>query len=327
MHFRIASASPIRLLSAMTSQPIIAGLDFSEGSGAALVRAADLAERFHVRLHLVHARPTVQVHTDFGGAAPEVADGSLEGRVRDFARRALGGAEAFDEVHPEIVVRHSEAASDALVHYAEEVEAGLIVMGTHGRRGVRHFLMGSVAEEVVRLAPCPVLTVPDAAARTAPGPDAPVLVPVDFSDANAEALTAARLVADQFRAPVELVHVVEEPGPYPSVYDDVQGLLPMIVPVFATARGGRTAGQLTEHLQRFGEEQGLESPRCHVRYGQPAHEILAVAEESQAGLIVMATEGLKGLQHALLGSVTERTLRRAPCPVLSVRSALVHGDG
>jgi nucleotide-binding universal stress UspA family protein len=292
-------------------QPIVVGLDFSGGSEAALLRAADLAERLRARLHLVYAAPTMRV--EHGDESFDETVQSVERRTRAFAEDALGGPKGFDVIGPEVVVRRGEAAADAVLRYADEVGAGLIVIGTHGRRGVRRFLMGSVAEEVVRRAPCPVLAVPLAAARTAPGPDAPVLVPVDFSAVNRDAVAAARVVASQFDAPVELVHVVERTGPYPDFYGDIPGLLTFYDTVTDTG------GKAEPHLRRFAEENGG-ADACHIRRGQPQRIIGELAEERGAGLIVMATHGLTGLDHALLGSVTERTLRHAPCPVLALRA-------
>lgn len=77
--------------------------------------------------------------------------------------------------------------------------------------------------------------------------------------------------------------------------------------------------QVEAHLRRFGEEVGGIAG-YHVRRGRPDHVIAEVADEIGAGLIVMATHGLTGLDHALIGSVTERTLRHAPCPVLALRA-------
>lgn len=298
-----------------THQPIVVGLDFSEGAEAALVRAADLAERFHAGLHLLHA--SAPVYSEYGGIQPEHSGNSYENRVRAFAERALGGAEAVDVIGPKVVIRRGEAPADALVRYADEVEAGLVVVGTHGRRGVTHFLVGSVAAEVVRRSACPVLTVPNAAARTAPGPNAPVLVPVDVSAPNADALAAARLVAAQFAAPVELVHVLEGNAHHRAI------------PSLLTLNDTVTAGSATEGLdagaalRRFVAEAAEEGAvSTHIRRGRPAREIVDRAREVQAGLIVMATHGLTGLDHAIIGSVTERTLRAAPCPVLSLRAVV-----
>ncbi|MEP0548902.1 MAG: universal stress protein [Rhodothermales bacterium] len=297
----------------MTTQPIVVGLDFSEGAEAALIRAADLAERFHTRLHLVHSSSTA--YSEYGGTKAGPAGNSYEQRMRAFAERALGGAKAVDVIGPEIVVRRGEAAADAVVRYADEIGAGLVVVGTHGRRGVSHFLMGSVAAEVVRRSPCPVLTVPNAAARTAPGPSAPVLVPVDLSAANDDALAAARLVADQFAAPVELVHVLEGKAAH---HRPIPSLLTINDTVTDTVTVDRNAGSA---LRRLVEETvGDGAARTHIRHGRPAREIVDLAREIGAGLIVMATHGRTGLDHTIIGSVTERTLRAAPCPVLSLRA-------
>jgi nucleotide-binding universal stress UspA family protein len=295
------------------SPTIVCALDFSEGSEAALVRAADLAERLHARLYLLHAHPLFL--TEYGSAPqPEEPDEVSQDHIRTFAERALGGEEALDVLGPTLAVRHGEHAADAVLDYAGEVGADLLVLGTHGRRGVRHLLIGSVAEEVVRRAPCPVLTVPNAARRTAPSPTAPVLVPVDFSGPSRTALARAKAFAAPFGAPVELVHVLADAAPYPPFYLE-SGVTPV-------AEVGALAEQAETHLRRADADVGGEpAARVHVRVGAAHREIALLAEEQEAGLIVMATHGLTGLRHALVGSVTERTLRYAPCPVLSIRMA------
>jgi nucleotide-binding universal stress UspA family protein len=291
---------------------VVAGLDFSDGSEAAIVRAADLAERLHARLHLVHAASIF--NPDLGSLPqPEEPTDALEARIRAFAEAALGGDEALGVIGPEVVVRRGEVAAEVLLDYVREVAADLVVVGTHGRRGVRHLLAGSVAEEVVRLAPCPVLTVPNAAVRTAPGPAAPVLVPVDFAASNQSATRAAKRTAALFGAPVELVHVVEDVGPYPVFYPEAFGVSPGIAEAEFLDRA-------EQHLRAFNADAGGDPAAAfHVRCGRPHREIIEIAEARNAGLVVMATHGLTGLEHALLGSVTERTIRSAPCPVLSVR--------
>jgi nucleotide-binding universal stress UspA family protein len=290
---------------------IVCALDFSEGSEAALVRAADLAERLHARLHLLHAHPLFL--TEYGSALqPEEPETVSQDRLRAFAEEAVGGRDAVDVLGPELVIRHGEHATETILGYAEEVDADLLVLGTHGRRGVRHLIVGSVAEEVVRRAPCPVLTVPNAARRTAPGPTAPVLVPVDFSAPSRRALARAKAFAASFGAPVALVHVLADAAPYPPFY-----LESGVVPVTEV---GALTEQAETHLRRFDESVGGEpATDLYVRVGAAHLEVTALAEEVDCGLIVMATHGLTGLRHALIGSVTERTLRHASCPVLSIR--------
>ncbi len=291
--------------------PILCALDFSEGSQSALVRAADLAERFHARLVLLYVDPLFRSPA---GATPTPSkpDVALQQRLREFAEDALGGPDAVAVVGPEGVVRRGEYAADAILRQRDELDAGLVVVGTHGRRGVRRLLIGSVAEEVVRRAPCPVLVVPNASARTAPGPDAPVLVPVDFSDHTAETLDWAARMAGLYGAPVELLHVVEPVAPVPTFYSDVVG--PVAYDASALVDGSNA------QLRALAE--GLDvDVETRTQLGAAHVAIVDVARERRAGLVVMATRGLTGLAHVALGSVAERTLRRAPCPVLVVRGA------
>lgn len=294
------------------SSTVVCALDYSEGSEAALIRAADLAERLHAQLHVLHGQPVFQA--EYGSAPqPEEPEEVVLDRIRTFASEALGGADALDELGPVLAVRQGEHAADIIIAYADEVKSDLLVVGTHGRRGVRHLIVGSVAEEVVRRATCPVLTVPNAARRTAPSPSAPVLAPIDFSDSSRIALRYAKEFAAQFDAPVELVHVLGDAGPYPDFYSE-GGLMPV-------EEMAVLAKQAETHLQHFDTEMGgAPARRYYVRTGAPHREIAALAEENEYGLIVMATHGLTGLKHALLGSVTERTLRHVSCPLLSIRS-------
>lgn len=311
MHFGSTDISLAPTAMPRTSA-VVCALDYSEGSEAALIRAADLAERLHARLHLLHAQPIFQ--TEYGSALqPEEPEDVALDRLRTFAEGALDGADALDELGPVLAIRQGEHAAEIIVAYATEADADLLVIGTHGRRGVRHLIVGSVAEEVVRRAPCPVLTVPNAARRTAPSPSAPVLVPVDFSDSSRAALRYAKAFAARFEAPVELVHVLGDAGPYPDFYSE-SGLVPVEEMVVL-------AKQAETHLRRFDDEVGgTPATQYYVRTGAPHREITALTEENDGGLIVMATHGLTGLKHALLGSVTERTLRRVACPLLSIRS-------
>lgn len=133
---------------------IVVATDFSESAQAALRIARDYARRFGARLHLLHV----------GWPGADLASPPLLRRLE---------AELAPEVR---VVTAIESGSPAarIVEYAERHGADLIVLGTHGRTGVTRALLGSVAEHVVRTAPCPVLTVPLRSRRTKPvEPDEP----------------------------------------------------------------------------------------------------------------------------------------------------------
>ena len=131
---------------------VLVAIDFDEASDAALAYARTLARTFGARLHVLHVmgnpflRPTANDPRDIeSGIARTMAD-----RLTDEERHTLRAVS---------VLRKSETPADEVVKYAEDEAIDLIVIGTHGRSGVAHLLMGSVAEKVVRSAPCPVLTV------------------------------------------------------------------------------------------------------------------------------------------------------------------------
>ncbi len=144
-------------------QTFVVPHDFSEHSRAALQMAIDLAQRFESDLHVVHViQPLTLAYAAYGGpgtAAPAPV-GMLE--LREIAESALSEVAASIESECARVQTHvveSASIPDAICDVARKVGADLIVMGTHGRTGLAHAFLGSVAERTLRRAPCPVLTV------------------------------------------------------------------------------------------------------------------------------------------------------------------------
>ena len=140
-----------------------------------------------------------------------------------------------------------------------------------------------------------------------------ILVPTDFSDASASALEFARALAEAFRSTLHLLHVVQDP---------------YVQPWAAEAFGVSLAGVLERweqdalgQLQTLvpAEEQQGRPVQAVTRVGHPFVEILNYAAEQNIDLIVMGTHGRGPVAHMLLGSVTERVIRKSPCPVLTVR--------
>lgn len=136
---------------------VLVATDFSEWSDAALVYARALAGTFGARLHVLHAVEFVATADVMGIAVPDLYKGvessarqQLEDLISDTDREIVGAK-------PVLITGGTPA--HAIVEYAKKAEIDLIVLGTHGRRGLSHMVLGSVAERVVRTAPCPVLTV------------------------------------------------------------------------------------------------------------------------------------------------------------------------
>lgn len=199
---------------------------------------------------------------------------------------------------------------------AAERGADLIVLGTHGRTGLAHVLLGSTAERVIASAPCPVLTVrmPQGQRRppaTAANPAIRrLLVPVDFSDYSLEALEYAASLAKPLGAALTLLHVVE-PASYGLDFTLAFGKSAHVTKSQAEARLAWLSAPLAA--------QGLAVDQS-VQGGAPAELILDWTSKQACDLIVMGTRGRRGLSHLSTGSVAEAVLRLAPCPVLTVKS-------
>lgn len=268
-------------------------------------QAVELAVQLRARLDVFHV---VTLHA----ADPGELKDSLEDYLKKLEEEVFADLSERSDiikrrgVSVEVSVERSVSASEAIVDKAKAIDADLIVMGTHGRTGVGKLLMGSVAEQVTQHAACDVMTVgKDAAVAESEAGFSPILVPVDFADYSEKAI----VVADKLKGSdgkLILQHVVSTPI-HPSFY----------------AGGVTRMFELDPELPDRIREQlkGLyDGPsELLVSEGAAAEEILGAAESQKAQLIVMGTRGLSGLDHVLLGSVTERVTRKAKVPVLAVK--------
>jgi nucleotide-binding universal stress UspA family protein len=182
----------------------------------------------------------------------------------------------------------------------------LCVIGTHGRTGLSRILLGSVAEKVVRHSPCPVLAVrPDGDVK----PFAHVLVATDFSDSARYALDrSAELV--QPGGVITLLHVIEVPVAYSGEVS---------IADFARDLDKRAAVLLDEEAARLKRETSA-TVRVRSRIGYPGAQTLAVLDEDLSmDLVVVGSHGRTGIKRVLLGSVAEKVVRHAHCPVFVAR--------
>ena len=187
-------------------------------------------------------------------------------------------------------------------------------MGTHGRRGFKRLLLGSVTEAVLREAPCPVLTVPPHAPATVSQALTfkRILCPMDFSPSALQALGFALDLARQAEGRVMLFHVVEwltEEEPRTSAYFNVSEYRRYMV----EDAQERLRNLVAEESRAWVEIDDV------IVFGRPYREILRAAESKPADLIVMGAQGRGGIGLALFGSTTQQVVRGAMCPVLTVR--------
>jgi universal stress protein A len=137
---------------------ILVATDFSEPSGVAMAYGRDLARNHHARLHVLHTVEDAGLRASMDGGLL----GDLQGQLEQNARRDLKALIRDEDrtAHNAVgVIRRGVNPADTIAAYARANSIDLIVTGTHGRGGIQHLLMGSVAERIVRTAPCPVLTV------------------------------------------------------------------------------------------------------------------------------------------------------------------------
>ncbi len=295
---------------------ILVANDLSESSELALRAGYELAVRMRARLHLLY----VQVeHPDpFSPAAYPVEHRErVCGAMRESVLAVESERKEVPANRPDITfaVEVGLAVAPALIEYTSRHDVDLLVTGTHGRRGIRHLMLGSVAEEVVRTAECPVLTTRAHAAERVrlPGPGIDILVPVDFSDHSLHAVRYARELASVFGCGIRIAHVVEEtlhPAFYNAGAFSIYDLQPDV------------EVRALEHMRR--EYEAVPGPDVPVRFevtsGHAAVEIASMTTSMPIGLVVMATHGLTGFAHLFLGSVAEHVVRISAVPTFSVKS-------
>lgn len=280
---------------------IVVATDFQRPARRALLHGVKLAAVLKAPLHIVHV---IKTPVDRSGAPP---DSRLLRSLRTSALLELGRlarATRDGGVAGRPVLLYGEPVS-CLLETITRTRAGLLVMGTEGRIGWDRLRLGSTAAALVREAPCPVLTVHGGVAGDAARHPARVhlqrmLVATDFSRHAAAALRTAAGLAEPLDAAIRLVHVAESS-------------------VNQTHAERRLAAQVRE-LRRGGVEA---DGRCLA--GKPVDVILEQAAAWQADLLAAGTSGRRGLHRLVLGSVTEELLRRAGCPVLTVRRIAAGG--
>ena len=141
-----------------------------------------------------------------------------------------------------------------------------------------------------------------------------ILVPTDFSDSAKEAIRAAMDLAQRYEASIKLIHV----------FQPIAMALPEGVMVYGPTLYGDVTAKLGQHLEEIKaaiEKQGFSRIEHSLVHGIPHVEIARIVREEDFHLVIMGSHGRSGLAHALLGSVAEKVVRKAPCPVLVVKTA------
>jgi nucleotide-binding universal stress UspA family protein len=296
---------------------ILCPVDFSDYSRRALDHAIAIARWYESTVTALHVFSPALI-APYGPGPVVFEPIMLIPADRD---RLLADTKVFIEAETapgvaiEAVIREGNTAAE-IVDQAISMSADLLIIGTHGRSGFERLLLGSVTEKVLRKARCPVLTVP----RRLPDavPSGPVLFKrilcaVDFSESSMHALMYALSLAQEADGCLTVVHVLGA---------DVVGQVGIGEEHISLAALQR---QHEEEARKLLEQAVPESTAAYCKVdtmllrGKPWQEILRIAADRQAELIVMGVQGRGVADLMFFGSTTQHVVREATCPVLTLR--------
>jgi nucleotide-binding universal stress UspA family protein len=303
---------------------IIVPTDFGETAQSALRVAAAMAAYYRAQLDIVSVvDSTVYAYAGYPFA-------TLAQDLMKSAEEQLNALKLPEETKGLTVKRFvlSGSAGHEIADHARRHSADLIVMATHGRGVVARFFLGSVADQVLHAAPCPVLVLrkPEEtakehakAAKRKGKPFTKILVPTDFSPTSQLALNRAIALTEDYDAELVVLHVLDDE----LISTHVQAERDMILKQLQTHALAEMKGQLPADLVENFHTIGA------VKRGDPAKAIPAYADAHDCDLIVMGSHGRTGIGRVLLGSVADGVVRHAKCPVLVERAkeaAAVHSE-
>ncbi len=283
--------------------------DFSDCAERAFTHAAKIASLVDAKIHAFHTRIRQK---DVYPALNHLLD-DLEADDPDVVAADEKTVD-FPYADHDLVIQADatdSSACNAILHYTQEHDIDLIVMGSHGRRGPRRLFLGSTAECVIRNATCPVLTLRSDAETLHDEKIDHILVPVDFSPYAEEALRYTNAFAKLLGARVTLVHAIEE-----AVIPTVYGIEPMSFPSLEPLIDKSNAA-LMEMAAKFLDPSIDVSTETLI--GPPAPVIADFANNKKTDMIILASHGLTGIKRFLLGSVAESLNRLASCAILTVK--------
>jgi len=289
---------------------ILCPFDFSESSVLAYRYAESIAWHYKATLLLQHVIDSLTPYYPYY-AYP---DAYVE-VCREIRANAVQHLQEFAKTHNCRGVRIEYSVPDGpvtetILDFAEEKAVNLIVMGTHGLRGLDHLTLGSVTEKVLRKARCPVLAVRKPARDFAAQAGVPELVQVqrilyctDFSEYSEQAWEHAVSLAAEYHAELTLLHVLE----------DISGLSDIEEETAKVLEG------LEKQISPWAHQNLVTKPV--VRIGKAYQQIIQLALESHTDLVIMGVRGRHALDRIVFGSTTYRVVQSGPCPVLVVHIA------
>lgn len=285
-HAILTAVNTLGTVTTTMYEHIMVPTDGSDAAVAAGKAAFALGQLFDSTLHAVHVRK-----------------GDDDDRATALVEAIAEAAEEVDRPTTTAVLDREESIPAALVAYAADNDVDCIVMGTHGRKGLRESVLGSVTERTLRDAPVPVVTVHEETAVTADIDQ--LLVPTDGSERATAAVDHAVEFAAATGAAVQFVHVVESTGTGAEIHDDLEAV-------------GQEALDDARTRARAADISDIEAT---LATGRPHQAIQEYVDSSDVDYVVMGTHGRSGASSVFIGSVTERVIRLVDVPVVAVSAS------
>ncbi len=291
---------------------IFCATDFSRFAEEVVTYGIRLAKEFNAGLYICHVvdLPSVSMYGEAVAGPIEYQNRFMEYARQEIER--LVGSESI-EYTPLVTIGNT---TEEINRLAKDHAADLVITATHGRSGLKRLFLGSVTERLMRTLPCPLLVLKgaeeDAPRSLSKFPFRKILVGCDFSAHSDEALKYSLNMAQEFESEFHLVHVVE-----PSGYRDLFELA-------SQPAVDRIKEDLYDMIkERLSERVPVDalnwiSLKTQLLVGKPYEEIIRYAALNDIDLIAMGIRGHGMVEDLLIGSTTDRVIRRSPCPVLSV---------
>jgi nucleotide-binding universal stress UspA family protein len=296
---------------------VLLATDGSESSALAALAAVELSKRLGSEVHLNYVareHPYVHPYYDLRHEEDEKRFRSEdEQALEEFVNRIQEAGGTIAESH----LREGDPANE-IVELAEELEVGLVVVGSRGLGSMRRALMGSVSTSVLRHAHCSVLIVRGYSPEHEQAfPPDKILVATDGSEEASAAAQVATEMAEATDSELHLAYAMQEERYRPHLGPEMwEGWEEGFEHAKRSSRSW-----VEEEAQRM-RGKGAKRVEPHLVLGRPDAAIVWLAEEIGAGLVVVGSRGLGAMRRALIGSVSDSVTRHAHCPVMVVRKEM-----
>ncbi len=297
-------------MSQFANKCVLVATDFSEYSKVALDISLSASRCMKTKLYVLH---TIEKFPhDYRHLLSGTAHADMKQKLEEDAIdkiKAMIPVEIMGKGDIIPMVRFGKPFLETM-QVVKENNVDLLVIGTHGRAGVDRVMLGSVAERIVRKAGCPVMVIKGIKYTGFKR----IIVPIDFSDCSRKALEYAIATARAHNSRLTILHIYEKS---------------FVEPYVNAANSEEKADEIMKEIERVNETKydeflktvdlnGVEYEKL-LKKGIAETDIVEIAMEQQANLIVMGTHGRSGIKHILIGNTAEEVVRTVHCDIIIVK--------